>query len=427
MALVGEDRMGHVHRDARGRLRFVYDEEWRRAPGAHPLSLSMPLALSEHPHAVVDAYLWGLLPDNELIVERWAQRFHVSPRSAFALLSHVGEDCAGAVRFATPERLRELAREGASRIAWLDERGVAERLRALRRDASAWWTVTDGGQFSLAGAQPKTALFFDGERWGVPSGRIPTTHILKPGAADLVDHAANEHFCLVLTQRLGLPAATSRIMRFEDEVAIVVERYDRTSAGRRTTRVHQEDVCQALALHPASKYESDGGPGVRDVTALLREHSRRPEEDVDTFLRALVLHWLIGGTDAHAKNYSVLIGAEGRVRLAPLYDVASALPYAGKQTRKLKLAMKIGGKYRIEEIGRYQWQKAAIDLGLDDGRVLDVVREMAARTPEAAADTARRIQAEGIASESVSRQAALIGDRARRVGHMAFTPRRGSR
>lgn len=268
VALMGDDRMGQVVRDARGRTKFVYDEAWRTRRGAYPLSLSMPLALAEHPHAVVDAYLWGLLPDNEIIVERWAQRFHVSPRSAFALLAHVGEDCAGAVRFATPERIRTLAREDRGTVEWLDEGEIADRLRALRRDASAWWRVTDGGQFSLAGAQPKTALFFDGKRWGVPNGRIPTTHILKPGVPDLIDHASNEHFCLVLAQCLGLPAATSRVMRFEDEMAIVVERYDRISTRGRIVRVHQEDICQALGVHPASKYESEGGPGVRDVVLL---------------------------------------------------------------------------------------------------------------------------------------------------------------
>lgn len=418
VALMGDDRMGQVLRDTRGRLRFVYDDAWRSARGSYPLSLSMPLALAEHPHAVVDAYLWGLLPDNDLIVERWAQRFHVSPRSAVALLAHVGEDCAGAVRFATLERVGDLTREGRGSIEWLDERAVAERLRALRHDASAWWRLTDGGQFSLAGAQPKTALFFDGKRWGMPNGRVPTTHILKPGAPDLAGHAANEHFCLVLARRLGLPAASSRVMRFEDQVAIVVQRYDRISSGRRTVRVHQEDLAQALGVHPATKYESDGGPGVGAIVRLLRQHSGRVDEDLDTFLRALVLQWLLGGTDAHAKNYSVLIGADGRVRLAPLYDVASALPYAGKQTRKLKLAMKIGGKYRLEEIGRYQWQKAATDLGLEEGRVLDVVQQMAGGAAEAAAEVAGELRGEGIASESIATLAALVAARARQCARL---------
>ncbi|HMJ14907.1 MAG TPA: hypothetical protein VK524_26020, partial [Polyangiaceae bacterium] len=83
-------------------------------------------------------------------------------------------------------------------MQWLEEAEIAARLRALSRDVSAWRSDNDLGQFSLGGAQPKTALTFDGKRCGVPSGRIPTTHILKPGIAGLDGHAENEHFCLAL-------------------------------------------------------------------------------------------------------------------------------------------------------------------------------------------------------------------------------------
>jgi len=55
-----------------------------------------------------------------------------------------------------------------------------------------------------------------------------------------------------------------------------------------------------------------------------------------------MLNWLIAGTDAHAKNYSVLIAPQGRVRLAPLYDIASVLPYPRFDLHKVKLAMKVG-------------------------------------------------------------------------------------
>jgi serine/threonine-protein kinase HipA len=394
--LLGDRVAGHLRRDGRGKLAFAYAAGWRSLPGAYPVSLSMPLAMMEHGHAVVEPYLWGLLPDNELILRRWALRFQVSAKNAFALMAHVGEDCAGAVRFATPARMPELAAEGAGEVEWLDERSVADRLRALREDVSAWRRITDTGQFSLAGAQPKTALFFDGTRWGIPSGRRPTTHILKPGAPGLDGHAENEHFCLSLARELGMAAAHSRVERFEEEVAIVVERYDRQRVASRLVRVHQEDICQALAVHPAQKYQSEGGPGARQVVELLREHSREPLEDVFTFVDALAFSWLTAGTDAHAKNYSILIGAEGRVRLAPLYDLASALPYAGKQFQKLKLAMSVGGRYRLHEIGAYRWEKLAFELKLSHDEVRARVRRMAAALPDLAAALLRRTRKEGL-------------------------------
>jgi len=89
-------------------LRLRYDDDWRTAREAFPLSLSMPLVVAEHGHEPIEAFLWGLLPDNELVLDRWARRFQVSARNAFALISHVGEDCAGAVQFVRPERLSQL-------------------------------------------------------------------------------------------------------------------------------------------------------------------------------------------------------------------------------------------------------------------------------------------------------------------------------
>ncbi|MGL9621606.1 HipA N-terminal domain-containing protein [Bradyrhizobium sp. U531] len=97
VALLDDRKIGRVRNDARGRLSLVYDKDWRRAEGAYPLSLSMPLAAEEHGPSAVQAFLWGLLPDNERVLERWARRFQVSARNVFALISHVSEDCAGAV------------------------------------------------------------------------------------------------------------------------------------------------------------------------------------------------------------------------------------------------------------------------------------------------------------------------------------------
>jgi serine/threonine-protein kinase HipA len=396
IALVDQQEMGRVRQDRRGKLSFTYAEGWQRSPEAFPLSISMPLGLAEHPHARIDAFLWGLLPDNERILDQWGRRFHVSARNAFGLISHVGEDCAGAVQFVVPERVDVLARRSPADVEWLDEAAIALRLRSLRADHAAWRLPRDTGQFSLAGAQPKTALLFLDGRWGLPSGRVPTTHILKPPTGELDGHAENEHFCLELARSLGMIVPNSSVMRFEDEIAMVVERYDRIRSGNRLTRVHQEDMCQAVGLPPTRKYESEGGPGVATIFGLLRTNSTNSVEDTGSFLDAIALNWLIAGTDAHAKNYGLLLSSAGQVRLAPLYDLASVLPYPDFDPHRIRLAMRLGGEYRLHNVGRRQWQKLAAELRLDPEPLLVRVAAMADAIPDHANSVAHQLGDEGL-------------------------------
>src|SRR5580704_11877071 len=72
----------------------VNDEKWRNAANAYPLSLSMPLTLGEHGNSKTEPFLWGLLPDNEKVLDQWGKKFQVSSRNAFGLIAGVGEEVA---------------------------------------------------------------------------------------------------------------------------------------------------------------------------------------------------------------------------------------------------------------------------------------------------------------------------------------------
>ncbi|HEX6039334.1 type II toxin-antitoxin system HipA family toxin [Longimicrobium sp.] len=415
VAVVHGTEIGRVRQDARGKLGFSYAPSWRRREDAFPLSLSMPLALTDHGDTVIRPFLEGLLPDNLDVLHEWGRRFHVSPNNPFMLLGRVGEDCPGAVQFAPPERVDALLRAAPGEVEWLAEADVARRLRALRGNQGAWREMGDVGYFSLAGAQPKTALLRDGDRWGVPSGRTPTTHILKPPVGHYAGFAENEHVCLRLARALGLAAARTEVCRFEDQVAIVVERYDRMAAGGAILRVHQEDCCQALGVSPRIKYEAEGGPGAVRVIQVLEQHGSHPDADVATFVDALALNWAIGGTDAHAKNYSLLIGGHGQTRLAPLYDIASALPYHYLQVRKLKLAMRVGGEYRLLSIERRHWERFAGAVGLDAGSLVQRVADVAAAVPDLLADACSQARAEGLDDPILDKLTDTVAENARRI------------
>ncbi len=405
--------MGTVIHGKGGRLTFLYSDEWLASPRAYPLSVSLPLAPGQQGQRKIESFLWGLLPDNEIVLGQWARKFHVSPRNVFGLISNVGEDCAGAVQFVRPDRLDAVRAGAEPEIQWLNEAGVAERLRALRQDQSAWRIARDTGQFSLAGAQPKTALLLQNGRWGVPSGRVPTTHILKPPTGEFDGHAENEHFCLELARSFNLPVANSEIRRFEDQIAIVIERYDRVRTGGAIRRVHQEDVCQAMGLLPTRKYQSDGGPGVHEIAELLSTFSTAPVEDTKTFVAAIGFHWLVAGTDAHAKNYALLLGSEARIRLAPLYDLASALPYPGMRPIGLKLAMKIGGEYGLRNIAARHWRRFAAEAHQNPDDVSANLRATAGAMPDHVSAIQKRAKNDGLAHPIVDRLSEKLIDRAK--------------
>jgi serine/threonine-protein kinase HipA len=377
---------------------------------------------------VVEPFFWGLLPDNDGILRRWGTKFQVSPKNAFALLSHVGEDCAGAIQFIRPEKLdRSKGGPLKGKVDWLGSAELNERVELLLRDHAATRSGSDLGQFSLAGAQPKIALFHDEakQRWGVPSGSVPTTHILKPATGAFDGFAENEHFCLRLARECGFATASSSVQYFGGCPVIVVERYDRLRRGREVLRVHQEDFCQALGRAPQHKYQNEGGPSASEILATIRQYSSNRAEDEARFIDTLVLSWLIGATDAHAKIFSMLIGPGGQIRLSPLYDLSSALPYPKQvDLRRANLAMKIGGSYRLREIGRRSWEKFAAENRLRHKAMDERVSRLLEEVPQKCRVTADLLVGEGISHPIVGELAESISMHAVRCLKEFGKPRR---
>jgi serine/threonine-protein kinase HipA len=390
--LINSERVGVVSQGPSGKLSFRYEESWRQRREATPLSLSMPVSRREHPNAVVEPYLRGLLPDNENVLKRWGRRFGVPWNSPFAHLRNVGEDVAGAAQFVRESRLDDATALGT--VEPVDEAYIANRLRVLRGDRAAWDDIDAPGQFSLAGAQAKFALYrsLDGQ-WGLPAGRTATTHILKPPLAYLAHQEVNEHLCLRAAGALGMRSATSEVIEFGDEPAIVLERHDRLRRDDGSVvRVHQEDFCQALGVYPDRKYErEDGGPGAVDIVALLREHipPSQAAYAIEMFCRALAYNWAIYGPDAHAKNYSLLL-AGGDVRLAPLYDISSVAPYPDSyDLGHMAMAMSINKKFQNSLVTGDDWRALARAIGVEPDRMTGWVYDVVSGAPDALADAVR--------------------------------------
>ncbi len=410
LILIDGQIIGRISAQQGGRLELAYEQRWSTSTEAHSLSISMPFTQAHHPQKVVSPYLWNLLPENPAVLHRWAQQYHVSEANPFKLLSYVGADVPGAAQFVPAERGEEIQSDRGETVHWMSDAEFAERLQQLGTDAAAMRRPADVGKMSLPGAQAKTAYYYDAQRgrWGVPGGRTPTTHIIKPSIPGFRGLVENEHLCMDIASRLGMPAANSYVLTAQ-QTYLVVERYDRLPprpGSAFVERIHQEDVCQALGLMPARKYQEDGGPGIAQIVALIRRVSAEPELDVDRFLQANIFNWLIGGTDAHAKNYSFLISAGDEVRLAPLYDLSSQLPYPDLVAQRV--SMKIGDHYEISRINVADWRKLAHNCGLEEERILGMIRDLGGALPDHISAARRQAVSDGLQQKVVASLAKLL-------------------
>lgn len=387
-AYIDGTRIGWFQQDASGEVTLEYDRAWRAGSGRGELSLSLPKSRLRHSGTAAENYLANLLPDSGAVLERWGRRFGVSPHNALALLAHVGRDAAGAIQLTPSDEHDEETLSGEGHVDLIDEAAIAAQLREMRRDPSAWVAPGhDGGYFSLAGAQSKFTLASTADGWGIPIGSAPSTHIVKTGIAGLASSDLNEHLTMRAAQGMGLRVAGSRVVRFEDETAIVVTRFDRAvAADGSIVRRHQEDFAQATGTHPSRKYQNEGGPSIAEIGAVMRTHfGPRADAEIARFFEATLFNWVVLGTDAHAKNYALLSSPRrtGRPTLAPLYDLGSALAYPEISNRKAKLAMSFDGRYRTFEIEPRHLVREGVSLGLDGAWVMDRARALVGGATEA--------------------------------------------
>jgi serine/threonine-protein kinase HipA len=385
--------VGLLTQSSSGEVTFTYDGTWLKNPGTMPISLSLPLGEKPLRGRAVLAYFDNLLPDNEEIRRRIAEREGAASTRPFDLLASIGRDCVGALRFlpadADPDRVSEMVSHE------LTEADLAHRLRRLKETPLGREAEDEDFRISIAGAQDKTAfLKLPSGAWAIPGGLTPTSHIFKPpigktggGSLDLSDSVENEWMSLALCQALGLPVAHATIETFENVKALVVTRFDRIETKGGLRRIPQEDLCQALATPSTMKYEEQGGPGMIGILKFLAA-SDSPDEDRSRFLRAQIIFWLMSAPDGHAKNFSVFL-TPGGFSLTPIYDVMTSLPYAPQgrifDSKQVKLAMAVGRNrhYRMEEIAPRHWKQTADAAGLPKGMAETVMADLAERADAA--------------------------------------------
>jgi serine/threonine-protein kinase HipA len=371
-------RLGYTPMDDRWSLQYV--PEWIAHAAAFPLSPALPFMAPEAGYAPgsVKRFIENLLPEGRAL-DISATTYRLSKSNVFGLISALGAETAGAFRFwpgdgAPPATIAAPAREVS--IEELNNR------LATREDTP--FVVWDGKvRMSITGYQDKLMVYLDqpldaGGRMFLVEPPMASTHILKPepDRADTPHLVVNEHYCMSLARRMGLPVAEVSVLRTPRPV-LVVKRFDRHvtlgPAGPEVHRLHIVDACQASDLPVSLKYERNLGNGahVRDIREGVSFEMLfdRVEQTVNKSVsKRVLLQWalfqfLVGNSDAHGKNFSFFVTRQG-LTPAPWYDVVSVVQYPGIDH---ELAMAYGDAFSFKEVHAFPLADFAKRCGIERG------------------------------------------------------------
>jgi len=360
--------VGTIEGSSASDARFRYYPEYLHDPSAAAVSISLPLQKEPFSPGQTEVFFEGLLPEG-FTRRSVAQWMRVDEGDYLSILHRLGRECIGAVCVTeenepvkasyepvSMEQISELAAEGASKSA----------------------EIVTRTHLSLAGATGKVGLYHDPEqdRWFLPEGTAPSTHIVKQSHVRLDSIVTNEQLALMTAAGCGISTPCSFIINTgkgdEHEVLLATERFDRViSPGsdtingiRRPFRLHQEDFAQAMGIPASLKYENGNAGYMREMFEILRKYSADPIADRMRLWDMIVFDYLAGNTDAHIKNFSLLYSQDLRsIRLAPAYDIVCTAVYE-QSTRDM--AFSIGGDSSLDVINEDSFRRAAKEAGLGE-------------------------------------------------------------
>lgn len=351
--------VGNLWVNERNDFVFEYNTAYLEKDGALPISVSIPLNEKNHDHLRVKSFFSNLLPESDLRA-KIAREKKISEDNDFLLLKAIGGECAGAISIMETDRLPENDND----YEFLPEDELVKMI-----DTSLTRPILishDQLRLSLAGAQNKIPLCFKDNKFYLPKGNSPSSHILKltsPGFDGLIE---NELFCMKLAERTGLDVPNVSLWEKDSKKAFIIERYDRFSNNKSNLeRLHQEDFCQVSGTGPNRKYENEGGPGFKECIAIINRYCSVPVIEKAKFINWVIFNFLIGNCDAHAKNISFLYSgnknSRQNINLAPFYDLVSTLTFPALSK---KMAMHIGGKKQIDYVMKTHWERFADEIDI---------------------------------------------------------------
>ena len=362
--------------------RFAYGKEYLQSSIAAPISISFPLRDEPFSPAATKNFFESLLPEgfSRRAVADWIK---TDEKDYLTILSVLGRECLGAIKIAEDEFTNETGYELLSdeKVKELAAEGATKSTQILMET-----------HLSLAGATGKVGLYYDasGDKWYLPKGDAPSTHIVKQSHVRLKQIVLNEQLCILTARNLGISVSPAFILNKgagDEELLYATERYDRKLSENIVIdglkcpyRLHQEDFAQALGIFAGDKYEKRPSMYMQRMFELIRNNSVDPLDDQKALLRLIVFNYLIGNTDCHVKNYSLLYSSDLKSkRLAPAYDLVATRVY--KTTSDMSFY--IGGELDIEKINRASFSNAAGEIGMSGQMVLNIFDDVAGKLEKA--------------------------------------------
>lgn len=250
--------------------------------------------------------------------DRWGEkviRFVDRPKrvSLMELLYYAGDDRFGALGVST-SAAEYLPRMGGPlprlhQVQALSE--VVAKVEAGEALTALEAKIIQGGGSPLGGAKPKALIDIDGAQW-----------VIKFFNNEHVDAPLIEHATLTLAAKAGITVAQTQVVALEGANAIAIRRFDR-EGGR---RIHS--ISAGTALRAATPAGVEPEMGYPQLARVLRRIGVSQGDaylaDAHELFRRMVFNILVDNTDDHEKNHSLLVvnpGANGKLRLAPAYDV----------------------------------------------------------------------------------------------------------
>ena len=347
-------QVGQLSENSLGHLEFQYNDD------AYPLSVRMPVKKEKYEAMYAEPFFDNLMPEGDAL-SLIATKFHISDDNTFSILNQIGGDCAGAVSLYPTEFQQQVDEH----LKLIDQTSLSKVIDEL--PFNPLLTGMDNApRLSLAGAQAKFAVHkgIDGKYYR-SDDKHPTTHIIKITNKYFEDLLENELFCMTLAKKIFKNAINVQLNSVDGRKYLEIQRYDRRLIDGKIERIHQEDFCQVLGYLSRKKYQSDGGPKVSQIYNAIAEYSNQKALDGYKFIQLLIFNYLIGNTDAHAKNFSFLhIDKNNRVILSPAYDLVSVDIYP-KKIVSHEIAMTINGKGNYSSIRKKDWEALFTQLHLN--------------------------------------------------------------